>query len=214
MVKFLIDNKGLITQLFQGQDNDYSKKHPHAGIDWKFGYGTIVRADNAGYVYKTYRHQDVIKSNWVGMYQLVPLEDGTFMEVCMGHFSKLFVKEGETIPAGFVVGKEGNRGKVFSGGVEITPEMQRAGDKRGSHVHESYRPVKRTKKTLKTKHYLTDKHGILYRDGEGFAYQIINTNNARGCVNPFLFSHKLTLLEKINNTWKLIKFINKRYGIK
>jgi murein DD-endopeptidase MepM/ murein hydrolase activator NlpD len=40
------------------------------------------------------------------------------------------VKIGDSVEKGQIIGKEGNRGYVFAGGVEIMPAMQKAVDKR------------------------------------------------------------------------------------
>jgi hypothetical protein len=85
-----------------------------------------------------------------------------------------------------VIGLEGNKGEVYQNGVRITKEMQEAGDKRGSHVHEQFRPVTKVTKYNPKKHYLKTADGKIYKNGY-YMYEITFTNETRGCVNPYEF---------------------------
>ena len=186
-MKFKINSKGRVTSWFA--NNASWRTRVHSGIDWVKGYGSNVFSDNAGFCYKLYRPGD-LDSNWAAVYLLVPYE-GEFMEVCMGHFSYV-ADVGETeVTEGQWVGREGNCGEVYSGGVRITADMQRAGDKRGSHVHENYRPVQRVKTKRSVKHYLL-KGGKAYKDKEGFYYEIKYDTPTKGCIDPMQFEYKET----------------------
>jgi hypothetical protein len=197
-MKFKILNKGRITQGYN--ENANGAYHDaglsgHPGVDWTRGYGSLMQSDNGGYCYKHYlpgERQD----NWTAIYLLVPDGDD-FVEVCYGHMSRVFIRTGMEVLEGQFIGKEGNFGLVFQGGLQITPQMQNAGDRRGSHVHEQYRPVKRVKKMLNKKFYLETRTGEKYRDAEGLYYEIKNTNNVKGCIDPQLFVYKDTVSDKI-----------------
>lgn len=192
MVKFKYKNKGTITQGFSENLNpSYAAQNlpGHTGVDSTKGYGSLVNADNTGLVYKVWYPQER-EDNWAGVYMLVPHEDH-FMEVCVGHMMSIFVKPGETVLEGQYLGREGNMGMVFSGGMQITAAMQDAGDRRGAHRHESYRPVRRVKDARKGLFYLENKNGI-YRDKEGYCYEVVFTGAMRGHVDPRKFDYEDT----------------------
>ena len=198
-MKWKRDKKGLVTQgIAQNGNLSYKDRGliGHTGVDWTNGYGHPTTVDNTGYVYKVYKPQER-KDNWTGIYQLVP-HGHHFIEVCMGHFSAVWVDEGETVKEGQYVGAEGNFGTVFSGGLQITPEKQDNGDKRGSHVHESYRPVRRVSRTKRGEHYLRNSKGKTYRDADNKVYEIIYKDNGlNGCIDPTAFLHRSSFKEKV-----------------
>lgn len=167
--------------------------HYHTGVDYSNGYGKPVVSDNYGYVYKI-NTPDQSESGWCGVYYLVPDEKYGWVEVCQGHLSQVLVSVGDIVREGQVIGLEGNKGEVYYGAERITKAMQLAGDKRGSHVHEQFRPVRRVKRPTTGKHYLNgaSKHGYTdpqgrYRDKQGMFYEIQFDNETRGCINPFEF---------------------------
>ena len=208
-MRFKHSRKGFISQGFAQNANGAYKKQGligHTGVDWVHGYGTPVQTDNKGFVYKVYTEGDR-KDNWQAVYQLVKLTKHTYMEVTIGHLSEIYVKEGQTLPEDYFVGAEGNKGMVFSQGVRITPTMQRNGDRRGSHVHESYRPCERVKKISRKEYYLL-KDGKKYKDKAGYFYQIINRDNGvRGCVDPRRFDYVTSAREKLSNFTIVLKYI-------
>lgn len=158
--------------------------HYHTGVDYKNGYGTPIVSDNFGRVYKVERPDS--PSGWQGVYYYAWDAKEGLVEICQGHLSEVYVKEGDLVFPGKVVGLEGNFGEVYSGGVRITKEMRLAGDKRGSHCHEQFRPFKKVKKVTEGKHYL-NKDGKKYKDAQGFYFEISYDNDTRGCVNPYQF---------------------------
>lgn len=192
-MKFKKYKKGRITFGFNSKSDTYEEitGNPHSGIDHQKGYGATHTFDNRGYVYKVYRPQER-EDNWTGVYQLVPytVDGADYMEVCMGHFMYIppFVKEGVWVEEDSMAGFEGNYGYVFSGGVQITPEMQDAGDKRGHHVHELYRPVRAVKGITTGKHYLRSSNGSYARDENGMRLEIIYENDVKGCIDPMAFA--------------------------
>lgn len=159
--------------------------HYHTGVDYTNGYGKPIVSDNFGRVYKI-ELPDESSSGWQGIYYYAwDAKEGT-VEICQGHVSKVFVKDGDFVYPGKVIGLEGNFGEVYHNGVRITKEMREAGDKRGSHCHEQFRPFKKVKKVTKGKHYL-NKDGKQYKDAQGFYFEISYDNETRGCVDPHLF---------------------------
>ena len=93
---------------------------------------------------------------------------------------------------------------MYSGGVRITKEMQDSGDKRGSHVHEQFRPVRKVKRTTSGKHYLNSANGKRYKDELGYYYEIKYDNDTNGCVNPHLY-----LIEKNSLPVAIVKSLIK-----
>lgn len=204
-VKFKTTNKGRITQEFA---EDY-KGVSHSGIDSVLGWNKVVTCDNDCYVYKTIT-SDQSGENWQAVYMLVKQSDDIFVEVTQGHFNKLLVKEGQYLVEYQAIGLEGNKGKVRSGGVEITPAMQKAGDQRGTHTHTSYRPTYRVKETKRGANYLMTRAGTKFKDPEGYYYEIIHKDSAtRGCVNPREYEYKNTMMEDLLMLTKLLTKLKK-----
>ncbi len=187
-MRFDTAKKGRITQKFLENVVSIYKDNGlagHTGIDYMLGYGKPVFCDNAGIVYKVIREGE-LPSNWAGVYMLCSDEKGA-VEITYGHLSRIDVEEGQYVGAGTQVGLEGNKGDVFYGGLRITPEQQRAGDKRGSHVHEAWRPVAFKKKATTGEHYLRKKDGSLY-EKQGFYEVMLNSDQTRGCIDPLLYA--------------------------
>lgn len=210
MVKFKLNNKGRITQAFSNANAIYKDRGgSHTGIDSVLGWNKPVTCDNDCYVYKTIT-KNQSKENWQGVYMLVHDDGDKYVEVCQGHFNEITVKSGEFIPEFTVIGLEGNKGFVFSGGKQITPEMQEAGDKRGAHTHTSYRPVKRVKRAQGGRYHLLTISGTKYRDSEGYYYEIINQDNGfKGMVDPMVYEHKNTMLEDLKMAAKILLRLKK-----
>lgn len=210
MVKFKTTNKEQINQEFGGNPAQYTSLglEGHNGIDYDLGWDYPIATDCDGFVYKVWR-SEISPTNWQGIYILVP--DGEdFVEVSYGHCLDLYVKEGDTVIEGQYIGSEGNRGYVFQGGVQITPEMQKAGDKRGAHVHVSYRPVRRATSRSKGYYYLETTKGTPYKDSEGFYYEIKERDNGyKGAVDPRNYTYKNSLWEDIIMLTKVITKLKK-----
>jgi len=208
-MKFKTYKKCRISQSFQEKDETYLKNMGsyHTGIDWTCGFGSQVKTDNAGFVYKVYK-PFTRDDNWSAVYLLCPVGDD-FMEVCFGHLSKVFVEEGQYIPEDYVVGLEGNYGTVFSGGKPVSVKKQKEGVTDGSHVHEQWRPVKEVQKTNPKKHYLRSTDGGFYYDG-GY-YEIVETNSANGCINPLQYNKTNSIIETIGNIENIINYLRDRF---
>jgi hypothetical protein len=171
---------------FRGAEYIKTLGFPHQGIDWVQGFGSDVFADNAGLVYKVHRFE-TSPDGWQAVWMLVPYSDH-FMEVCYGHLSEVFVKEGQKIKEDQLIGKEGNFGHVYSNGARITKAQQAAGDKRGSHNHEQFRPVRPVLRVNANRHYLRNRDGSRFRDDLGRFYEVIYTNDMKGCIDPLAFT--------------------------
>lgn len=187
-------NKGKITQGFMQNLNPLYHAEGlagHTGVDSVKGYGQPIIADNSGYVYKIF-HANQAPSHWQAVYMLVPYPEygaDCFMEICSGHLSRVDVAEGQQILANQRIGLEGNFGDVYAQVVRITAAMQKAGDKRGSHEHCSYRPVKLIRGgQVQVGHFYLDKvDGGVYRDSQGI-YEVCITNaQTKGYVDPMQF---------------------------
>lgn len=170
--------------------------HPHTGVDYSNGYGSPVVSDNYGFVYKIIKPEQS-PSGWCGVYYLCPDNKYGWVEVCQGHLSRVDVKVGDVVREGQVIGLEGNKGEVYSGGKLVTKAMQESGDRRGHHVHEQFRPVRRVLKVNSKKHYLNRADGRKYCDRQGYYYEIQLDNDTRGCVDPYEFSGTTGNLPKI-----------------
>lgn len=210
MIQFKTANKGKIEFGFGpgGQGSEEYKNTVgfyHNGVDWKQGFGSPIRSDNAGMAYKTIA-AGFTADNWAAVHILVPLErHDRFMEIILGHVSAVLVDEGAAVKENQIVALEGNRGLVYSGGVRITPEMQKGGDKRGSHVHECWRLTQRVKAMRKGQHYLRTKYGDPYMDKQGFYYEIIdNDNGFKGMIDPRLYD-SLSTADKIDKAVEVLR---------
>lgn len=215
MVKFKIKTKGKINQGFNENKNPLYKEagySGHTGVDWAKGYGTPVTTDNAGIAYKV---ADPIKgtvgpSGFGGVYLLSHIGKDKYMEIVLGHLSRIYISEGDYVPENYVVGNEGNTGDVYQGGVYYPEGAPNKGTK-GSHVHEQYRPVTRVKQMTANKHYLNNRDGSVYTDNAGYYYEIDNTNNVRGCVDPMLYVYVDTVEDIKRNISNVVKYILERF---
>lgn len=155
----------------------------HTGRDFVCGYGTDISAYWGNeYVYKVLDkdHPANDGSGFTGVFTIVE-RNGECFEFLYGHCNPT-VKVGQILALGDVLGTEGNNGEVYAGGERITLEMQKAGDTRGNHRHDQMRPVRKVKGYDMTKRYLTDKYGLLLKDG--FLYEIADYDNGyAGCTD-------------------------------
>ena len=212
MIKFKLDNKGSIYQEFGGSPSTNPTQYTsigikgHSGIDTGNGWDTPVPCDNTGYVYKI-AYAEKSPSNWQAVYMLVE-EGKDIVEVCYGHLNQLYARPGEILNEGSYVGTEGNHGYVFSGGTEITPQMQKASDHRGHHLHTSYRPVKKvTERKRTSRYYLLNTDGSVFKR-DGFYYEIINTDNGyNGCINPRNYLYKNSNEENLGLIAKILQAV-------
>lgn len=167
----------------------------HPGVDEKCGYGTPVHALYDGLAYKVLTPEKPSNdgTGFTGVFQIVDNGLECF-EFLTGHLTPAVV-EGQAVHKGDVIGTEANHGQVFSGNIEITLAMQKAGNREGSHRHDQMRPLMPVTKTSGKFEYLIGSIQSPYRDQGGFYYQIFDFwNGYNGCVNPLLptFNRYLT----------------------
>ncbi len=155
----------------------------HSGTDETCGYGSPIHCyHNSAYVYKVLDEQNPSNdgSGFTGVFTIVENELEVF-EFLYGHCDPT-CSVGQNLALGDVVGTEANHGEVYSGGVRITLEMQKAGDKRGSHRHNQKRILRKDKTLLPSTNYLLDKNGYFYY--KGFFYAVpYYSNGFNGCVD-------------------------------
>jgi hypothetical protein len=168
----------------------------HPGVDYSKCYGAPIHSlFDQEYVYKvlTVDHPANDGSGFTGVFTIIDNGIETF-EFLYGHGDPQ-VKVGDILHKGDLVMTEGNHGQVFSGGIQITLTMQKAGDKRGTHVHGQKRPLYKHTFMRGGYSYLTGPDGNAYcKDGVYYAYAFPN-NGYAGCVDwtaPF-FSRNLML---------------------
>lgn len=172
-------------QKFGGNANPlYSKDHlaGHPGVDESCGYGSDIHSYVKGQVYSEYPVNAPAKDGYTAIFMIckTPLE---VFEFSYGHVSEIDVKIGDSIEVGQLLGKEGNKGEVYSGNVLVTLAQQAAGNHSGAHRHVQKRPVIVAPTTFSGERYLQTSRG-LYRDDDGLYYQIVNYENGyNGCVD-------------------------------
>jgi hypothetical protein len=157
----------------------------HTGQDWGCGFGTPIHTPFAGLVYKVLTKENPSSdgSGFTGVFMLVDNGLESF-EWLVGHCDPT-VKVGDQVNVGDVIGTEANHGTVFAGNIQITLAMQAAGDQRGHHRHEQKRPYMKTKSLSGVA--LSIEGGGMYRDADGFYYQVFDYKNGfNGCVDPSL----------------------------
>lgn len=203
MPVFKKQSKGIITQKFKNKNDIYNDRGGyHSGVDYYIGHGEPVVCDNDGYVYKTYKVGD-LDSNWCGVYMLVPTDSpDVYMEIVQGHFIENKVKAGDEVKAGDVIGLQGNYGFVYGtykGKFQQVPvEAQLSGETTaGSHVHESWRPIKLVRMKQNGQRYLNDSNGKNYKHNGKYCEVIHNDNGIKGYVNPMDYIYNGSIVEKL-----------------
>lgn len=155
----------------------------HTGIDEACGYGTRIKALASGIVISEFPVENPASDGYTAVFTLcrTPLE--TF-ELSYGHVSKILSKIGDYVIAGVTeVAEEGNHGTVYAGNIQITPAMQRAGDRRGSHRHYQKRPTVAVGKVIAGEKILQTVQGT-YRDDDGNYHWVpMYDNGFNGCVD-------------------------------
>jgi hypothetical protein len=157
----------------------------HTGIDNDCGFGSLIHSYwDSEYVYKvlTKDHPSNDGTGFTGVFTIVE-QNGVCFEFLYGHCNPSPDLLGKTITKGTVIGTQANNGEVYSGGVRITLEMQKAGDTRGTHRHDQARLLKKVPTVDGTSKYLSALGGgYLYLNG--FFYLIPDYNNGyNGCFD-------------------------------
>jgi len=169
-------------QPFGANFNDsYKPMLGHPANDESCGYGSDVRPYCGGTVTGTFTPQEPAYGGYTCVFILCETEL-ELVEHSIGHLSQVHVSIGQEVTKDTVIGKEGNKGLVFSGGIQITQEMQAAGDTRGSHRHVQWRPVIRQKDTSQGR-FILNKNGY-FKDKDGYAFKVYDWDNGyNGCVD-------------------------------
>jgi hypothetical protein len=153
----------------------------HSGIDFAFGFKRPRYAVIEGRVYKVANKNNPDLQQGRAIYILTETASG-IVEVCYYHCWDIWVGEGDEVVAGQPIFTEGNTGEYcFVGGVQVKPEDKPSG--RGSHLHISFRWVKKVAVCTSGKHYLNNLNGTRYKDSEGFYYEICEDNSTNGCFD-------------------------------
>lgn len=167
----------------------------HPGIDSACGYGSEIVSPVSGEVCAVYSDEKPAADGYVAVYVLVRTKLETF-EFNVGHCSKTLVTLGQKVIRDLtVIGKEGNRGLVFAGNVQITVAMQKAGDIRGSHRHNQKRPVIEVAKRSSKKLYLQNAKGYVRTQAGGYYEYVLPYEQYAACVDftKCLFTETLEL---------------------
>ena len=167
----------------------------HCGYDNNCGYGTPIHSYwKSEYVYKILdvEHPANDGSGFTGVFTIVDNGIECF-EFLYGHCTPS-ATVGQILTIGTVIGTEANHGEVYVGQERITLEMQKAGDKRGSHRHDQKRVLRKDKVLRNNTQYLADRNGRLYYNGYYYAIPYYK-NGYNGCVNWLLpiFNRTLTM---------------------
>lgn len=157
----------------------------HSGIDYSGGYGAEIHAIfPEEYIYKILDENRPANdgSGFTGVFSII--DDGVeCFEFLYGHGDPK-VTVGQICHRGDVIMTEANHGECYVGGLRITLEMQKKGDKRGAHVHAQKRMLRKDKKMIPNgTQYLIDNSGspLFYN---GFYYAIpYHKNGYNGCVD-------------------------------
>lgn len=159
----------------------------HCGVDNSCGYGSPIHSYfDTEYVYKvlTKEHPSNDGTGFTGVFTIIDNGIEVF-EFLYGHCNPS-VTVGQILTKGTVLGTEANNGEVYSNGVRITLEMQKAGDTRGTHRHDQKRILRKDKNIQPNTRYITDEQGkTLYYNGYYYAIPYYN-NGYNGCTNWLL----------------------------
>lgn len=192
-----------VTQGFGGHGNaSYTAQGlmGHPGVDTEGLYGSLIRSPVEMAVYKILTKENPAHdgSGFTGVFGIV--DDGIeCYEYLIGHCDPI-VSVGQVVKMGDLIAREANHGPVYFKGIPITLAMQAAGDQRGHHRHNQKRPVMKVQHTQPQFSYLSvysdGPAGAIYRDLQGYYYQIWSHNNGfNGCIDPTksVFERDLTI---------------------
>lgn len=180
--------KSLISQGFAANANPLYKGQGlkgHPALDFGAPWGDPIpnTVDNS-YCFSVLNRDNPDPTKYRAIFMLVETKAGIY-EVSYGHCSEITAKVGNTYMAGDIIGKVGNTGAVYSGGIEVTKEARLKGSKAGAHVHYQVRLLEKVAKKT-GRQLIYDGNGVLKR--KGFYYEVPNYNNGyNGCVDPTPF---------------------------
>ena len=151
----------------------------HTGIDIVCGSYSSIQPKMRFYVYKVLNGTTQIASDGSGFTGVFGIDEEN-NEWLYGHCIPI-AEEGRWYETWETIGYESNKGRVYSGGIEITKSMQDAGDTRGHHRHIQKRECEKVSELTKIPLY---KYGGEPLQIDGKYIQIIDYNNGfNGCVD-------------------------------
>ena len=159
----------------------------HTADDWAVPFGTKIPCCADSYVYSTYNHPD--RTKYRAVYTLIETDTDIIYEASYGHLDEIHVPIGTHIKVGDILGTVGNTGDVYSFGVKVTKEEQRAGSTKGAHLHGvQIRKCRMVETTRHDRNYLHDGNGM-YRY-KGHYIEVVDYNNGfNGCIDGVLFKN-------------------------
>ncbi len=163
-------------------NNAYRPLLGHPGIDTLCGYGTDIVSPVNGIVFSTYTPYKPASDGYTAIYIFCQNKLETY-EYNIGHCSEIYVKPGDVVKKGQVIGKEGNHGLVYVGDTKITLEMQKSGDHRGSHRHNQKRPLEAVKWPPKAIPVIRNDKGIWQSPGGQIWGYAMPQNGYNGCTD-------------------------------
>lgn len=180
-------NPAPVSQYFGGNANSFYKDNKldgHPGIDFGAPWGNNIRGACESLVYKVFNYNNPDLSAYRAICTLV-VDGDEAIEYSYGHCDKIFVKAGDIINIGRIIGTVGNTGGVYSNGVEVSVAEKNAGSHAGAHLHFQERPCKRVLKPTENAVCLLGQDGQRYKDSEGKYYEVLDYDNGfNGCTDP------------------------------
>lgn len=189
--------KSTITQRFgENANSSYAADglKGHTAYDWGVPYGTPIPNCTAdAYCYSVMHKDDPVLMDYRAAFFIVETDTGVY-EISYGHMSEIIAVPGNTYQVGDTIGLVGNTGPVFAGQHEVTEAEKDAGSHAGAHLHGPQ--IRVLQKVTEThtgpgffNHYLTTDGINLYRDKDGFYYEVPTYQNGyNGCVSMAQFS--------------------------
>lgn len=211
-------SKPTITQWYSQNLNTYYSEAGllgHGAIDMWRPHGSEILCGVNGYVFSIINKDNKDLMRYRCVYTLVE-EDGITYEVSYGHLGNIYVKEGDNLKVGDLIGTQSNTGNVASGGIKVTKEMKALGLGQGSHLHFQVRLLKRVDKKEKGKNYL-------FKKINGYYYEIpLYENGFNGCIDPKPFLQDKTAYAQSTSIFtQIVNVINQeeikrtlRYGMR
>lgn len=185
-----------LTQGFGLNANSFYKEHAlkgHPGDDWGVPHGTKIPCCADSYIYSILTSPD--KAKYRAVFTIVETGTDIVYEVSYGHLDDIHAIIGSYVKIGDILGTVGNTGDVYSNGVKVTEEEQRAGSKKGAHLHLQVRKCRMVKETRHSGNYLHDGNGILRY--KGHYVEIVDFNNGfNGCIDGAPFKNGKVAIPK------------------
>lgn len=165
-------------------NNSYAPLRGHPGIDYDGGYGAPVHSlFEQEYVYKVLDvdHPANDGSGFTGVFTIIDNGIECF-EFLYGHGDPC-VKVGQILTPGTLIMTQANHGEVYYGGLRITLAMQKAGDKRGTHVHGQKRILRKDAEMKPGVKYITTIDNTPFRLNNFYLAYAFQDNGYAGCID-------------------------------